>query len=157
MKTSSLSKLKKELETLTTEDILEVCMKIAKYKKENKELLSYLLFDANYEPEYINSIKNDIDEQFGEINLSNLYYAKKSIRKILRTTNKYIRYSGIKRTEVELRIFFCKRLIQTGIPVKTSATLSNLFNAQLLKINKAVSMLHEDLQYDYQKEINSFN
>jgi len=154
MKAFSIGKLKKELETLTAEDLVEVCMKMAKYKKENKELLSYLLFDSNYEPEYINTIKNEIDEQFSEINKSNLYYAKKSIRKILRTTNKYIRYSGLKRTEVELRIHFCKMLQESGIPIHTSTTLSNLFQGQIVRINKAISMLHEDLQYDYQQLIN---
>jgi len=153
MKASTLGKLKKELETLTAVDLLEVCMKMAKYKKENKELMSYLLFDSNYEPEYINTIKNDIDLQFSEINKSNLYYAKKNIRKILKTTNKYIRYSGQKRTEVELRIYFCSKLRQSGIRIQSSTTLTNLFNAQMLRINKAVSMLHEDLQYDYHQLI----
>jgi hypothetical protein len=153
MKAASISKLKKELESLMPEDVIEVCMKMAKYRKENKELLNYLLFESTYEPEYINTIKNDIDLQFSEINMSNLYYAKKSIRKILRTTNKYIRYSGIKRTEVELRIYFCSKLKHSGINIQSSTTLSNLFNAQMARINKAVSMLHEDLQYDYQQLI----
>ena len=153
MKASTLGKLKKELGTLTAEDLLEVCMKMAKYKKENKELMTYMLFDSNFEPEYINTIKNDIDLQFSEINMSNMYYAKKSIRKIVRTTNKYIRYSGLKRTEVELRIYFCKKLRQSGIRIQSSTTLSNLYNAQMLRINKAISMLHEDLQYDYQQLI----
>jgi hypothetical protein len=149
MKAATLGKLKKELDTLLPEDVIGVCMKMAKYKKENKELLSYLLFESTYEPEYINTIKNDIEQQFSEINMSNLYYAKKSIRKILRTTNKYIRYSGLKRTEVELRIYFCKKLRESGIPLQSSTMLSNLFNAQLIRITKAISMLHEDLQYDY--------
>lgn len=153
MKAATISKLKKELDTLTVEDVIDACMKMAKYKKENKELLSYLLFDSNYEPEYINTIKNDIDLQFSEINMNNLYYAKKSIRKIVRTINKYIRYSGQKRTEVEIRIYFCRKLKESGIRIHSSTTLSNLYNAQMLRINKAVSMLHEDLQYDYQQLI----
>lgn len=155
MKAVSINKLKKELATLTAEDLLETCLKMAKYKKENKELLSYLLFDSNYEPEYINSIKNDIDQQFSVINLNNMYYAMKGIRKTLRTANKYIHYSGIKRTEVELRIYFCQRIIESGIPIKTSTALYNLFNGQMLKITKAVSMLHEDLQFDYHHDMKS--
>jgi hypothetical protein len=153
MKAVTVSKIKKELESLMQADLIDVCMRMARYKKENKELLSYLLFDSNYEPEYINTIKNNIDLQFSEINKSNLYYAKKSIRKILRTTNKYIRYSGHKRTEVELRIHFCKMLKESGIHVHTSTTLNNLFQGQIVRINKAILMLHEDLQYDYSKMI----
>jgi len=153
MKASSISTLKKELSTLPAGDVIDICMKLAKYKKENKELLSYLLFDANDEKEYIKSIKEEINIQFAEINLSHLYFAKKSIRKILKNTNKYIRYSGNKQTETELLIHFCSKLIETGIPIKTNASLSNMYVNQLRKVNQAISALHEDLQHDYQEEI----
>ena len=87
------------------------------------------------------------------MNSSNLYLAKKSIRKILRTINKYIRYSGSKETEVELRIHYCRTLVDSGIPFRKSQVLLNLYNNQLKKIETAVASLHEDLQYDYRKEI----
>ncbi len=157
MKASSVSTLKKELGTLPAGDVLEICMKLVKYKKENKELLSYLLFDANNEPEYIRSIKNEIDLQFTEINLSHLYFAKKSIRKILKTTNKYIRYSGHKQTEVELLIHFCTKLKVSGIPVRSSNSLSNLYENQVRKIRLTIGALHEDLQHDYLQEITALN
>jgi hypothetical protein len=153
MKASSISTLKKELGTLPAGDVLEICLKLVKYKKENKELLSYLLFDANNEPEYIKSIKDEIDIQFAEINLSHLYFAKKSIRKILKMTHKYIRYSGRKQTEVELLIYFCMKLKGSGIPIKQSNSLHNLYSNQVRKIHLAISSLHEDLQHDYLKEI----
>ncbi len=68
MKASTISTLRKELNTLPAGDLLDICMKLIKYKKENKELVSYLLFDANNEPEFIKSIKEEIDLQFAEIN-----------------------------------------------------------------------------------------
>ena len=82
MKASTISTLKKELATLPHSDVIDICIRLIKYKKENKELLSYLLFDANNELEYIRSIKDEIEIQFSEINRSQLYFAKKSIRKI---------------------------------------------------------------------------
>ena len=120
MKTTSLSNLKKELALLPPNEVLSVCLKLVKFKKENKELLSYLLFDANNEPEYIESIKAEIDIQFAEINLNNLYIAKKSIRKILRNANKFIKYSGLKQTEVELLMHFCLKMKSLGRMVKSS-------------------------------------
>jgi len=153
MKASSISILKKELSTLPVGDVIDICMKLVKYKKENKELLSYLLFDANNEMEYIKNIKEEINFQFAEINQSHLYFAKKSIRKILKNTNKYIRYSGNKLTETELLIHFCLKLKETGIPMKNSNSLSNLYTNQLRKIHQAISALHEDLQHDYFEEI----
>jgi hypothetical protein len=153
MKASTISTLKKELLTLPASDVINICMKLAKYKKDNKELLSYLLFDANNEPEYLNSVKAEIVVQFAEINRSQLYFAKKSIRKILKSTTKYIRYSGHKQTEVELLICFCTLLKESGIPIKSSNSLSNLYTNQIRKIQLAINMLHEDLRYDYKGEI----
>ena len=157
MKASTISTLRKELNTLPAGDLMELCLKLIKYKKENKELVSYLLFDANNEPEFIKSIKEEIDIQFAEINMSHLYFAKKSIRKILKSTNKYIRYSGHKQTEVELLIYFCAKLKQSKIPYKSSNSLLNLFKNQVRKIHLAISSLHEDLQHDYMEELTALN
>jgi len=153
MKPASLSYLKKELNTLPYNEVLNICMQIVKYKKENKELLSYLLFEAGDEQQYIKNIKEEIDEYFAEINSSHIYYAKKSIRKILRFTNRYIRYSGRKQTEADLLIYFCLKLKSSGIKIKTSTALNNLYESQLQKIKNAVSKMHEDLQFDYAQEI----
>jgi hypothetical protein len=156
MKASSINNLKKELSTLPAGDVIDICLKLIKYKKENKELLTYLLFDANNEKEFINSIKEEMNTQFAEINHSHMYFAKKSIRKILKNTNKYIRYSGHKQTETELLIHFCSKLKESGIPIKSSNSLSNLYANQLRKIHQAISALHEDLQHDYLEEMAGF-
>lgn len=157
MKASSISTLKKELSTLPAGDVVDICMKLAKFRKENKELLSYLLFDANNELEYIRSIKDEIDLNFSEINKSQLYFAKKSIRKILKTTTKYIRYSSHKQTEVELLIHFCSNLKKSGIPFQSNNALSNLYKNQVRKVQAAISTLHEDLQHDYKEELAVLN
>lgn len=157
MKVSSISTLKKELAALPQSDVIDICMRLVKYKKENKELLSYLLFDTNNELEYIRNIKEEIDIQFAEINFNHLYFAKKSIRKILKITNKYIRYSGHKQTEVELLVYFCTKFKKTGIAIQSSNSLNNLYENQVRKIHIAIGALHEDLQHDYQEEIMELN
>ena len=153
MKAATLSELKQEIATLTPKQVLDICMRLAKHKKENKELITYLLFEANDEESFIKTIKEDTESQFREMNSSNLYLAKKSIRKILRTINKFIRYSGLKQTEAELRIHYCHTLIKSGIPFRKSPVLCNLYNNQLKKIELAVATMHEDLQYDFKKEM----
>jgi hypothetical protein len=40
METASISEIKKELKTLTPQQLQDICIRLAKYKKENKELLS---------------------------------------------------------------------------------------------------------------------
>jgi hypothetical protein len=155
--TASLSELKKELQTLPPAKVLELCMHLAKYKKENKELLNYLLFESYDIQAYIKDNKNQIEEQFESVNKNSLYLAKKTIRKILRNTNKYIKYAGSKQVEVELLIFFCKTLKSSGIAMHSSTALMNIYERQLLKINKALATLHEDLQHDYLEELRSIN
>ena len=153
MKAASISQLKQEMKNRSSNELLDICLRLARFKKENKELLTYLLFEVQDEQTYIDSIKKEIDKQFQEINKSNVYFAKKSIRKIVRTTNKFIRYSGRKQTEVELLMHFCKRLKDFGIPLDKSIALSNIYIRQIQKIKKAISTLHEDLQYDYGEEL----
>jgi len=153
MKTASLKEIKTELCRLHPARIQELCIQMAKFKKENKELLTYLLFDAYDEKVYIEEVKNMMDEQFIEVKKGNTYLAKKSIRKVLSTVNKQIKFSGSKQTEVELLIHFCKRLRKTGISLPPNSALGNIYLRQIQKIKKSLSTLHEDLQFDYSDEI----
>lgn len=153
MRSSSIHEIKQELVNLKPAELTGLCLRLARFKKENKELLTYLLFEAQDEQNYIKTIKQEIEELFAEINLSHLYFAKKTLRKILRMINKHSRYSGNKQTDMELRIFFCQQLKTSGIPFRQNAVLSNIFDGQLKKIDEALAALHEDLQHDYRKEI----
>lgn len=152
MDTASISIIKKELRVLPPEKLQEIVIRLAKYKKENKELLSYLLFEASGEHLFIESVKEEIDEQFSRLNRSSLFLAKKTLRKVLRTTNKYIRFSGSKQTEIELRLYFCKKMRDAGLRINSGRVVSNIYQRQVLRIRKVLSMLHEDLQFDYQEE-----
>lgn len=153
MQSVSISTIKNELQNIPQEALVELCLRVAKYKKENKELLNYLLFENTNEQHYIDAIKQEIEEQFAEINISNMFFAKKSIRRILRMANKYIKYSGLAETEITVLIHFCKEVKELKIDYTKSAAMVNLYNSQLKKINKAMNTLHEDIQYEYQKEI----
>jgi len=153
MKTATLKELKAELNLLIPLELINICIHLSKYKKENKELLSYLLFESSNELEYVKSVKNHLDEQFEDVNKNNLYLTKKMLRKILKTTNKYIKYSDSKKTEVELLIHFCKKTKSLGIRLPENTALGNLYLRQIQKIRKVLATLHEDLQYDYAEEI----
>ena len=126
---------------------------MSKFKKENKELLTYLLYEADNEEEYIINVKRNIDQEFSEINTSSYYFIKKSVRKVLRNTKKYIRYSKKKETEVELLLYFCEVLKQMKPSYKRNTVLINLLDRQISIVKKKVSAMHEDLQYDYEREI----
>ncbi len=153
MTSQSIHEIKQELVTLKPAELTNLCLRLARFKKENKELLTYLLFEAHDEESYIRNVKQEVEELFGTVNQTQLYFAKKTLRKILRIINKQSRYSGNKQTDIELRIFFCQQIKETGIPFQQSPVLNNLYNGQLKKIHATLFTLHEDLQHDYQKEI----
>ncbi|MEM8895603.1 MAG: hypothetical protein AAGC88_13560 [Bacteroidota bacterium] len=153
MKAATISEIKRALRDTDPDQIVEFCLRLAKFKKDNKELLTYLLFMADDESYYVQSAKDVIEGQFEEINASHLYYAKKGIRKGLRMTNQFIKYSGEKTTEIELLVFFCEQMKALPLNFNRSTTMQNLFNRQLARIEKAVNALHEDLQHDYQQQI----
>lgn len=133
---------------------MELCTRLARFKKENKELLTYLLFEAHDEPAYIAGVKSEINASFEHVRFgANLYFVKKSVRKILRVANKQIRFSGSKLVEVEVLIYFLSRLNDSGVAWEKNPVMKNMVNAQLKKIEKALSGLHEDLQYDYRSEL----
>jgi hypothetical protein len=149
MKAVSLKDIKLELSHRSANELQEICLHLSRFKKENKELLSYLLFLSSDEEAYIASIKKFMDEGFEAINRQSYFYIRKSIRKILTQTKKYIRYSQKKETEVELLLYFCKKMKAFRPSIKNSLQLENLYKRQVILIKKTVSSLHEDLQYDY--------
>ena len=100
MKPATVKQLKDELKDRSPGELLELCLRLSKFKKENKELLTYLLFEAANEGEYVVHIKEEIDNEFEEINTLRFYYIKKSVRKILRNVKKRALYSQKKETEV---------------------------------------------------------
>lgn len=149
MKAVSVVTIKKELQHLSTNEIQELCLRLSRFKKENKELLTYLLFESHNESGYIESVKNYMDDEFDTINTDSYFYIRKSVRKILRNVKKYIRYSQIKETEVELLLYFCEKLRDFSPSINKSVQLKNMLNRQILLVKKIVSTFHEDLQYDY--------
>jgi len=152
MTTASLSELRRALKNVPSGDLPDLCIRLARYKKENKELLSYLLFEVDDEPEYIKGVKAEIDEHFRELTRSTPYMTKKGIRKALTLTNQKIRYSGQKRTEVELLIYFCKKF-RKEISFRNNLTLKNIYLRQIQRIKKTLATLHEDLQFDFGEEV----
>jgi hypothetical protein len=150
MKTITVKELKTELDERSHNDLLEICLRLSKFKKENKELLTYLIYESADEQGYINSIKREIDESFELVNAKNYYFIKKGTRKILRRVKTYIRYSKIKETEIDLLIYFCQKLKDFTPSVEKSIVLTNMHNREVESIKKKVATLHEDLQFDYE-------
>ncbi|HKH62301.1 MAG TPA: hypothetical protein VKA49_15770 [Flavitalea sp.] len=153
MRTASVNEIKQELNTLKPSEVKELCLRLARYKKENKELLTYLLFEAHNEQQYIQSVRHEVDEIFDTLPNSNLHLTKKTLRRILRSLNKYGRHTGSTQSQIEMLLHFCKKLKESRIPIQKSVAIGNLYFQQLKKINKLLDTIHEDLRFDYTKQL----
>jgi hypothetical protein len=153
MKAVTVKELNQELVNRTPRELRELCLRLSRFKKENKELLTYLLFESSDEALYIENVKEEIDRQFKEVNRKSYYFIKKGVRRILLNTKKYIRYSQNKKTEVDLLIYYCTRLRNFTPSINKNTALRNFYTRQIDTISEKLGSLHEDLQFDYAPEL----
>ncbi len=59
-------------------ELVEVCARLIKYKKENKELLTYILFESGDETYFIENLKIEVTAMFMEVNVKSMHWAKKN-------------------------------------------------------------------------------
>lgn len=155
MQTATLKQIKSALEERSHTELVEICTRLGKSRLENKDLLTYLLFEASDEAGYIQSVKTLLDNYFNTMKVDQLYIAKKSLRKIIRTANRFIKFSDDQNTAIQLQIHVYSRMQQSGMDFSRSKVLENMRLGTLKKINKLISSMHEDLQYDYRKLLDS--
>jgi hypothetical protein len=157
MKAVTTKEISQELLNLTPKELRDLCLRLARFKKENKELLTYLLFESSDEASYVESVKKEIDLKFEQVNRKSYYFIKKGLRRILLNTGKYARYSHNKKTEVDLLIYYCSKLKKFTPSIQRNAALRNLYLRQIAAIREKIGSLHEDLQYDYELEVEALN
>ncbi len=153
MQTASIHQIRQELAHQDSEALIDLCLRLSRFKKENKELLTYLLFEAHDNDGYVAGIKQEMDDQFDAMNAGNAYFVKKTLRKILRGTTKFIQYSGSEIVTIELLTHYCNRMLQMDAAFHRNAVIANLYWNQRKKISKAIATMHEDLQYDFNRKL----
>jgi hypothetical protein len=156
IKTYGVQDIKKELQHLDNTQLIELCLRLVRHKKENKELAGYLLFDADNEQAFIESLIAENGFMFSQLPHNN-YQLAKSLRKILRLLNKYIKFTGSTQAEIEILINFCRNYVQY-VDRRASTSykpLRLILIRQLDKIKKSITKLHEDLQFDYSQDFNA--
>lgn len=155
MKAASIEDIKKELKELPPKKVMELTLRIARFRKENKELLTYLLFEAGDEAGYVSSLKLEIEEMLSSVEKGPISPVKKQLRRIIRLINRHVRYTGTKVSHVELLLHFCEKLKGHDQDLLSSSKIYSLYEMQLHKVRKLLPDVDDDLQYDYEQKINS--
>ena len=157
MKAASAKDIKEALQNLPESELLALCLRLSRFKKENKELLSYLLFEAADEENYVGELKSFIDDEFDALPERSAYLAKKSIRRIIRGVNRFLKYTDVKTTSVDVLISLCKQLRKQAKTYRESVAIQKIYSSHVKKVKTIISTLHEDLQFDYEKELEDLN
>lgn len=155
MKTEKLSVLKKELNSRSPKELAEICLRLAKLKTENKEMLDYLLNSSDDPMLYAATIKKEMDDSF-QLLSDHYYHATKSLRKILRLVTKYRRFTASKEGETELLLYFMSRYLERVDHKTRHKPLQNMLTRVQERLMKLIPALHEDLQFDYTSEYNKY-
>lgn len=154
MKPKKISDIKKALKLLSEQELMTVIQKLAAFKVENKDLLTYLLFYKNAEQTYTDEMINQLSNDFQELNKSNAYYIRKGLRKLEKKLNKHARILKNGHMEIQIWIAFLRHFKQEIAP-DHRRQLSKLQERLFIKAEKKICDLHPDLQYDYKKELNT--
>ena len=149
-----LQDIKKEIQHLRPEQITELCLRLARYKKENKELVAYLLFEADNETAFIEKVKGEAGFMFSQLPVQS-YNAAKGMRKILRLLSKYTKFMGSKEAEIDLLMNFCNNYINYTDRKVSYKALRLILIRQIIKTKGLIAKLHEDLQFDYSQDFNA--
>lgn len=152
--TYGLQDIKKEIQHLSPLEMAELCLRLARYKKENKELLAYLLFEADNEAAFVEKVKAEAGFMFSQLPVHS-YNAAKSMRKILRLLSKYTKFMGSKEAEIDLLLNFCKNYIQYGDRKSSYKPLRLILIRQIIKVKALIGKLHEDMQFDFTEDYNT--
>ena len=152
MNSPKLSELKKELGFKDTLALQTICLRLAKYKTENKELLHYLLFYEDRKDDYVAEVKSIMLAEFDDLHPS-IYYVTKQLRKLTRVMNKHIKYIADKNAETELALYFSELFINHPIANTSHKALIGLLFRQLKRVDKLLVKLEEDLAFDYQQQL----
>lgn len=151
MKAKSLKKLREELVYAEKQDLVDLCLQLARFKVENKELLTYELFYRSNKDLYLSEIEAHVDKEFEGLNDASYFYLKKGVQKINRHVKKYSRIAKDPEIEVHLLLYFLKKFKAYKPDLLKQKILNNMYHREYKLVVKRIEKLHPDLQYDYEK------
>jgi hypothetical protein len=139
---------------LPPQRLAELCSALAKYKKEIKEYLGYLLFDDSDRVAYVEEVGHELRALVEAIDPSqNAYFTKKNLRRIQRAMNRYCRFVGEPGAAAEIRLQFLRALQNTAIPFRQHAQLQNIVDQEKKRTRMLIEDIHEDIRTDFEKAL----
>lgn len=154
MKTKGIAEIKKTIKHISHAELSEICLQLARFKKDNKEYVHFLLFESSDPLEYAEDVKNSLHDSIAGLSRHPSLKVKE-LRRHLKVLTRHIRYTSSVEAEITLLIWFVDMSLTYAGVRQSNKALYTLFIRQLEKIRKSFPKLHEDLQFDYMQPYNS--
>ena len=159
MKIASLAEIKKELQHLPQKELIGLISDLSKFSTDNKLFLYFKLYGRDHPGLFAEMVQEELVRDFRNGNTRNAHHAKKSAQAVRRKLNKFLKFTKYKATQIDLISFFCEMLFEYGYLMYRHPVIENLYLLQVGKVERLLSQMHEDLQFDYQdkvKELKSY-
>ena len=162
MKAAKISELKKELAKLDHDELFDVCVRLAKFKVESKELLTYLLMKADNEIGYADELCDEIDASFNALSVDAVRvrgnrgeFIRRRCAKLFAGWTNPCDSRVTKRLSCRCGSTFAGKIKEKRIRFGSCRVSANLYATQLKKIDKAIEKVHPDLQFDYNQQVSA--
>lgn len=149
----SLKTIRDELSLLTNKELISIVSALIKFRKDNKELVTYMLFDSKDETVYVKTVIEETNTAMESVNRFNAKQQIKHIRKVLRNVKKAIKISGNHETAITLLLHFCSIMKEKNLPIYRFKGINLIWERCISQIETEMLKIHEDLRYDYGEEL----
>lgn len=158
MEKISINIIKKELQELSQKQLVEICIQLAKARKENKEQLDFMLLKSHHLFQYEIDLKAEIDTQFEIFTYYKYYQLIKPLKAYVNSVLKQISYSKNPSFELEIIIYLCKQFFRFNDDESIWFYKINIiYDSLARKIEPRFKKLHEDEQFDYRVKLEEIN
>lgn len=144
----ALADIKQALQQATPNELRDLCVRLARFKQDNKQLLHYALFYQDRPEVFIEEVNVRLKEAVETFNYSHAYWVKKGLRKWQRQVNLLGRISGEPWVQAKLQGMYALACYEAASKVAATEVLTNLCAQATKKFYAQVAKLEADWQHD---------
>lgn len=148
-----IAEIKKAVGFLDEKELRLLLMEIIGFSTDNKRFAYFKLHEQQDEQFFMSESKEFLLQEFFKAVNTNYWTGKKSLQKLRSTLNKLLKFTKRKDFQLELILYFCLQCKEFGYLSYRHPVIENLYTTQLRKAESLINKLHEDLQYDYEHQL----
>lgn len=152
MEIAGLADIRKELIHQSPDELVELVLRLARFRQDNKALAGYWLFDRQNPTEFLRQVHQALDHGFDELNFSTGYWVKKGLRKWQRQVNLYGRICGEAWMQADMQSYYVWVCLRAQKRLSDPNYLAPLLASAEKKRVTLVKKLDDDVQHDIQRQ-----